>query len=312
MSSVNKDTTNDIIQNLKKCNPNDILCKPSVGYRQNIDSIQTNSTPPKSAVPLYDNSVNAPVPFWVDDPNIIFNKTYLFEFFPTENMSYEQKLNAISRLIIIVTIVSFVVSQSLRVLLVSALTLFCIYLLYNQHRKGLRRRNGDKEGFESIKDQRRFTNGGEGDNDEPITGNLLTDVMIQNRPQEDILDKSVFDPPNEHNPFSNVLMTDYDYNPNKKPAAPSYNNDINDSILNKTKTLVSNINSTQPDITDKLYKDLGDELYFEQSMRQFYSNPSTTIPNDQASFADFCYGGMVSCKEGNMFACARNLSRYTF
>jgi type III restriction enzyme len=46
-------------------------------------------------------------------------------------------------------------------------------------------------------------------------------------------------------------------------------------------------------------------------MRPFYSNPGTTIPNDQGAFADFCYGSMISCKEGNAFACARNLSRHT-
>jgi hypothetical protein len=65
------------------------------------------------------------------------------------------------------------------------------------------------------------------------------------------------------------------------------------------------------DIADKIFHDLGEQLVFEQSMRPFYSNPGTTIPNDQTSFAEFCYGSMVSCKEGNKFACARNLGRYT-
>ena len=51
-------------------------------------------------------------------------------------------------------------------------------------------------------------------------------------------------------------------------------------------------------------------MHFEQSLRQFTSNPGSTIPNDQGAFADFCYGSMVSCKEGNQFACARNLSRH--
>jgi hypothetical protein len=50
---------------------------------------------------------------------------------------------------------------------------------------------------------------------------------------------------------------------------------------------------------------------FEQSLMPFNSNPNTTIPNDQQAFAEFCYGSMISCKEGNQFACARNLSRHT-
>ena len=70
-------------------------------------------------------------------------------------------------------------------------------------------------------------------------------------------------------------------------------------------------NPGQPDIADKLFTDLGEQFVFEQSLQPFYSNSATTIPNDQAGFADFCYGSMVSCKEGNLFACARNLDRHT-
>ena len=75
--------------------------------------------------------------------------------------------------------------------------------------------------------------------------------------------------------------------------------------------MIDDAHPGQSKITDKLYQSLGDNLAFEQSMRPFYSTPSTTIPNDQGAFADFCYGSMVSCKEGNPFACARNLARHT-
>jgi len=67
---------------------------------------------------------------------------------------------------------------------------------------------------------------------------------------------------------------------------------------------------TTPGNTEKLFRDVNDQLTFEQSMRPFMSNPATTIPNDQGAFAQFCYGSMVSCKEGNLFACARNTSHY--
>ena len=39
-------------------------------------------------------------PFWFDNPNILLDKNYIFEFFPIEPMSYNQKLNAITRIII--------------------------------------------------------------------------------------------------------------------------------------------------------------------------------------------------------------------
>ena len=55
---------------------------------------------------------------------------------------------------------------------------------------------------------------------------------------------------------------------------------------------------------------MGSNFEFEQSLRPFHSTPSTTIPNDQGAFAEFCYGSMISCKEGNEFACARNHARH--
>jgi hypothetical protein len=78
------------------------------------------------------------------------------------------------------------------------------------------------------------------------------------------------------------------------------------TILKQTKNMILETNPEQPHITNKLFKGLDDDLAFEQSMRPFYSMPNTTIPNDQTAFAEFCYGSMISCKEGNSFACARN------
>jgi len=45
---------------------------------------------------------------------------------------------------------------------------------------------------------------------------------------------------------------------------------------------------------------------FDRSMVQFNATANTTIPNDQKSFAEFCYGDMISCKEGNALACTRS------
>ena len=129
---------------------------------------------------------------------------------------------------------------------------------------------------------------------------------------EDVnMSEAIFDEPTPENPFSNVMMTDYDYNPNKKSAPPAFNKNVSEKILEDAKQLVVKSNPDQPDIADKLFKDLGEQYVFEQSLRPFNSNPSTTIPNDQQAFTEFCYGSMVSCKEGNPFACARNLTRHT-
>ena len=41
---------------------------------------------------------------------------------------------------------------------------------------------------------------------------------------------------------------------------------------------------------------MGDQFTFEQNNRQFYTNPSTTIPNKQDDFLSFCYGTLPSEK----------------
>jgi len=243
------------------------------------------------------------IPFWSEDPNMLLKPEYLFEFFPTENMSYEQKLNAITRLIIVLTLVGFAVSQNVRLLIVSVITITAIYLYYVYQKKEMQKKEGKKVRFENFETASPSSLSS-------LSGPVAATLKHTGRGEADLDPAQVFEPPSAQNPFSNVMMTDYDYNPNKKPAAPSFNENINHDIMGQAKQLVRNANPDQPDIADKLFKDLGDQLYFEQSLRPFNSNPSTTIPNDQGAFADFCFGGFISAKEGNSFALARNLSRY--
>jgi hypothetical protein len=233
-------------------------------------------------------NLNSTIPFWTVDPNVLFRQEYIFEFFPTENMTYEQKLNALSRFVILITIISFLFSRSIRILIISLLTLASISMMYyyrdQEKKKDDKKKSGNIENFDNPTDE------------------LLKGL------QKNI---NVFQDNTSDNPFSNVLMTDYDYNPTKKPAPPSYNENISANILEQAKNMVKESNPDQPDISDKLFKDLGEQYVFEQSLRQFNSTPNTIIPNDQQAFMDFCYGSMVSCKEGNLFACARNLARHT-
>jgi hypothetical protein len=227
------------------------------------------------------------VPFWSVNPNILFQHDYMLEFFPVETMTYEQKLNAISRAVIVLGVVGFIFTRSIRILVVSIITLAAIYMLYSFHdsKKKQSEKTDDAEGFANQADD------------------VLKQFNYTKNPE-------VFDKPTSENPFSNVLIPDYEYNPDKKPAPPAFNGTVNDNILVQAKKLVSELNPGQPDISDKLFKDLGEQYVFEQSLRQFNSNPATTIPNDQKGFAEFCYGSMVSSRDGNPFALARNLPRY--
>jgi Family of unknown function (DUF5762) len=218
------------------------------------------------------------IPFWTENPNIIMNQEFITEFFPTTEMTFNQKLNAISRSIILMTIVVTMITRSIRVVVGAILTLGSIVLLHHYHK------NQEEESF----------------------SNPALDTLKQNnKPIGD-----VFDTPTSSNPFSNVLITDYEDNPNKKPAPPLTGAKAYNDVLNNAKKLVDEANPDQPNVSDKLFHSVNEKLNFEQSLRPFHSTASTTIPNDQGAFAEFCYGSMKSCKEGNLFACARNTSHY--
>jgi len=197
----------------------------------------------------------------------------------------------------VLTIVGFIYFAETRIIVAFLMTTVAIYLLHYYHEK-------ERETIESKKRDLILTD----DNIEGFENPAMVYLQENNLPIPD----NMFQSPDSSNPFSNVLMTDYDYNPHKQPAPPAFNNKVNNDILSQAKQMVQELNPDQPDIADKLFKDLGEQFVFEQSLRPFHSTANSTIPNDQGAFAEFCYGSMISCKEGNEFACARNLaSRHT-
>jgi hypothetical protein len=99
----------------------------------------------------------------------------------------------------------------------------------------------------------------------------------------------------QNNPLSNVLMTDYKYNPNKPAANQEYSPDLEKNINSSIKNFIIQENNDNNEI-GKLFNNLGDQFTFEQNNRQFYTNPSTTIPNKQDDFLTFCFGTLPSEK----------------
>ena len=218
------------------------------------------------------------IPFWSTNPNVLLNKEHILEFFPVEDMTFTQKLNAITRVIILMTIITFAYTQKLQIVIVGTISIFFIYMLHQYKSK-------PAEGFD-------------------LSGPASDLVEIRSKELAGV--QNIFQKPSPNNPLSNVLITDYIYNPKRKPAPPAYNESVAADIVMQAKEMVKNANPGNADLADKLFKDLGDQYMFEQSLQPFYSTASTTIPNDQESFSEFCYGSMTSCKEGNAFACAKN------
>ena len=246
------------------------------------------------------------IPFWSENPNILLNNDFLFELFPVENMSFEQKLNAISRTIVLLSLVTFFYTKSIRILLIGMVSLFFIFMLHKS-------KSVDAKEIQQKKNGEGFADSLSTPASEsmPASGSMPASLSTPAKQLYKTTDMmNVFKKPDSTNPFGNVLVTDYINDPQRKPAPPAFNENVNLEIVEQAKEFVRKSNPDQPDITEKLFKDLGDEYVFEQSLRPFTSNPSTTIPNDQQSFSEFCYGSMVSCKEGNAFACAKKVARY--
>jgi hypothetical protein len=227
---------------------------------------------------ILDENKETDIKFWGENPNVFLVGAYLHELFPTEEMSHNQKLNSITRLIFIISLFMLILTKRTTIILVLLITLGFIYA-YHYHYNKVIQENFSDQANEVIEEH-----------------NVNTD--------------NVFDEPTSSNPFSNVLISDISLNPDKKAAPPAFSDITNEKIMDNSKKMIQELNPDHPNINDKLFKDLGEQYTFEQSLRQFNSNPNTQIVNDQTGFAEFCYGNMVSCKEGNLFACARNKTNY--
>jgi len=209
-------------------------------------------------------------PFWLSNPNILFKSDQIYTIWPTSDMSFEEKLNAMTRLIIVLTLVGYLITRNIKILLSGLITLGVIILLFY-----IRKSKNTKEGY---------------------TNAQLYDII-----------KSDYTEPTVNNPSMNVLLTEINDNPQRKEAAPAFNPIVEDDINKKTKEFVAN-NFNDPTIDERLFNDLGDNFTFEQSMRSWNPTPSTTIPNDQKAFTDFCFSDMIACRDinNNETACVRN------
>jgi hypothetical protein len=220
--------------------------------------------------------------FWVNDINILFNKQSLTEIWPLPTMSNEEKLNAITRLVLVLTVLGYLLTGNGKIILSAVITIACIVFLYKTQKS-----KAHEIKLQNTNIKEAFTN---------------PDVYNYN--------KDKFTKPTANNPMMNVLLTDYTDNPNRKQAAPCYNLEVENDLNKKTKDIdnkFNGVNDESEKINKKLFKDLGEAIDFEDSMRIWNTNPSTTIPNDQEAFAQFCFGSMRSCKTGDTYACSQQM-----
>lgn len=220
--------------------------------------------------------------FWINEPTSLFNKNEITQIWFNSSMSFESKMNAISRLVILLTLIGFIATGELKFIVIGIITLACIACIYLVRQQ---RQPVAKEGFESAS----------------ITDPLTLATIL----------KTEYVETKKTNPLSNVLLTDIGDTPDRKSAPPAFNANVSKDIDAATKHAVQMLNPGIDNTTKQLYgDDIIESINFDNSMRAFYSTPNSRVTNDQSAFANYLYGDMPSCKTGDAFACIQDNLRY--
>ena len=232
------------------------------------------------------------IPSWFTDPSILLHKDYLLEIWPQKTMTnYNQKMNAIVRLVIILSFVGSLITKSIRFLLIGLITLGIIFIIYKQ------RTDTEYEGFAN---NMKVSHVNKKNGDDAI----IDPVSLETHLKKD------YQMGTSRNPFSNVLLPEIKYNSERRPAPPSFQPDVAEDITEQTKSMVQKLNPTIKNTDKQLFGSMTDKFYLDQSNRAFVSTPNTRIPNDQGAFADYLYGNMPSCRDGDGVACVQDNYRY--
>lgn len=194
--------------------------------------------------------------FWIHDYTVLFQKDQLY-LWPTNSMTIDEKLNSITRFVVLLSLLGFVLTQTTKFIWIGVCTIGLIL------------------GYHAI----------------------LTHPEAFTQPPQIHKNHTV---PTVKNPLMNVLLPEINGNPNRKEALQSYTPETETKIMESVKKNV-------PD--PRIYKGTNNEMDLEYSMRNFYTTASTTIPNDQEGFSKFCYGDMISAKEGDAAALLRQNPR---
>jgi len=215
--------------------------------------------------------------FWTEEPRVLFdNALDFFPFSEEAKICSTTALNSLTRFAVYLGILLCLVTRNNMYLGIPVLGAFLsVGLFYNMKHQGTLRKGilptmgpPFNEGFTPN-----------------IVGSSASDKII-----EDIIGTKQRTYPTNTNPFMNILINEIGDYPKKPPAkyiaSPEVKKTIDDSF------------------EVSLYGDPGDVWNRNQGQREFYTMPSTSIPNDRDSFQNWLYRiPGKTCKEGNTSVC---------
>lgn len=198
---------------------------------------------------------------WYEDIRNFVTIDNYFLIWPSKEMTFAEQLNCLMRFAIYFSIIVFLIKKDVNILFIPIFMALFSYYIYMVDTSNKQNEKIILEKMNEMKDSR--------------TGKICQK-------------------PSQHNPFMNVLMTDYVKHPQRSSAC-THNHKVRKEM---SKMFDAN-----------LLRDVDDIFHKKASDRQFYTTPNTTIPNDQTAFAKWLYNSGTTCKEGNGDKCYRNQSR---
>lgn len=220
-------------------------------------------------------------PFWTESPYILISE--YMDFFPFSGASQKcttGALNSLTRFGIYLGVLLAVLYRSYQYLFISiGLAILGVAAYYGMRYKGTLR-----EGFTDIVAPTLLNAPGF----QPP--NFVGGAYVADKNVADVIGASDRTGPTDANPFMNVLINEIKDNPTRGPALTITGKDGSNDIDDVFQT--------------RMYGDPTDVFQHNQNQRTWVIQPSTSIPNDQGSFANWLYRVPGrTCKEGNNSAC---------
>lgn len=122
----NNVSANDATSRSVSVNDNSGNSGSNNGGENKSNSANSPNSPSDSPPP----SLNA-TQFWIYQPSVLLDKNAITDLWPMPLMSVEQKLNAITRLVLLLTVLGFLVTKNINIIFTGFITLAIFVILYN-------------------------------------------------------------------------------------------------------------------------------------------------------------------------------------
>jgi len=217
--------------------------------------------------------------FWYNQPSILWDMNRFIEFFPNPGLSLSEKLNALVRLSFYISLLLMIFFGNYLYIYIFIVILVFTYLIY---------KNYTPKKMEELQDYKSLLNSEY--NDTTHLDKIEQSVLENNSEIETSLNDYVLTSKKKTNPtINNPFMNINQITDNRKKSA-------GDKYYDKPEVAAK----VEKDFEFNLYRDVSDLYNKRNSQRQYYTMPSTTIPNEQTSFAKWLYLSPPTCKEDSI------------